>query len=156
TVAFNAAVTLASSLTVDSIAASFGSTVDGAVAGGAALAFKNTLIDSLGSLSLDGSVGATGALQSLSVTGTTTLGLNATAIDAVGGQAYSASVVLKSDPTLKSSTGGNITFSGPVDGPAPLTVATSGNITFFGFVGGTTPLASLSIVGGGITDVNGG
>ncbi|MBI3741949.1 MAG: hypothetical protein HY257_09385 [Chloroflexi bacterium] len=55
-----------------------------------------------------------------------------------------------------SGTGGNITFSGTVNGAQTLTVNTSGTTTFTGIVGGTTALTSITTDSSGTTAINSG
>ena len=66
------------------------------------------------------------ALDSLTVTGTALLGPGLSEINTVAGRPSSRGSTLLSDATLTSTSYGNVTFSGPVDGDANLTVSTAG------------------------------
>ena len=61
-----------------------------------------------------------------------------------GGQTYNGPVELQADAELASTTAGDITFNGTVDGAHLLDVETAGTQTFNGTVGGQTPLAELT------------
>jgi parallel beta-helix repeat protein len=64
---------------------------------------------------------------------------------AVGSQTYGGPVVLASSTTLASGPGGDITFSGRLDGPQTLTVSAGGRVGFTGAVGGLAPLRGVTI-----------
>ncbi|GEM_PF-3160615 len=70
-------------------------------------------------------------------------------------QTYNGAVVLGVAATT-TSTGGNITFAGTVDGAFSLNVNTAGATTFGGAVGGGTALTSVTTNAGGTTLINGG
>jgi hypothetical protein len=76
-----------------------------------------------------------------------------------GGQTYGGAVVLGA-PTLLTDSGGDIIFSGTIDGPFALAVSTPGDEVFNGRVGGAQALASLttdgSIDGSGSSGGRGG
>ena len=63
-----------------------------------------------------------------------------------GGQTYGGAVVLEA-PTLLTDSGGDIIFSGTIDGPFALAVSTPGDEVFNGRVGGAQPLARLTTDG---------
>jgi filamentous hemagglutinin family protein len=102
-------------------------------------------------------VGSGGSLSGTIVAAGTAAVLQSN-IQTGGAQTYAGAVTLGADTTLTSTGSGPITFAGTLDSDSTarnLTVATSG-ITTFGAAVGTTPLNSLTINGGGTTNINGG
>ena len=108
-----------------------------------------------GHVSLGGAVGASTALGALLVsgTGTTTLSggsiATTTAHSASGAVSFSEGVILAANETV-TSTGGNITFSGPVNGTFGLSLFAAAGTVGLGNVGATTPLTSLLVDPAGI------
>ena len=155
-ITFADAVTLGADVTVDSDAdndgtggaITFESTVDGAQA--------LTVNAGSGTVAFQGAVGgttATTALSGLAVTGgTITLSANVSIDDGI--ITFSGPVDLLADVTVTSDadddgTGGAITFESTVDGAQALTLdAGGGAVDLQGAVGGTTKLASLTVDGG--------
>ncbi|HVM78038.1 MAG TPA: hypothetical protein VMU06_03420, partial [Stellaceae bacterium] len=119
-------------------------TVNGPIVAGTSGQGLELLATGGGTVSLAGSVGAGTPFADVSVTAGT-LRLGGSVYDTTGDQTYSTAVVLGSDVTITSSTG-NLTFGGSIDGDFALSlVATAGAIGLGAPVGGTTPLGSLYI-----------
>jgi hypothetical protein len=62
-----------------------------------------------------------------------------------GAQTYGGPVVLAANTSLASGSGGDITFSGRLDGPQTLAVSAGGRVGFAAAVGGVTPLRGVTI-----------
>ena len=102
-------------------------------------------------------VGSGGSLSGTIVDAGTTVTLQGN-IQTGGAQTYNGAVTLGADTILTSTGSGPITFAGTLGSDSTarnLTVATSGITTFSGAIG-ATPLNSLTINGGGTTNINGG
>ena len=149
----------------------FHSTVDAVTAGAQSL----TLDAGSGAVDLQGAVGGTRKLASLTVSGgqidlntvavAGAISVAGTNIDLNGVSYYSddgnitftGPVDLHADMTVDSdadddNTDGNITFTSTIDGSHVLTLdADSGDITVTGVIGGTTKLTSLTTIGGTVT-----
>ncbi|HQU42916.1 MAG TPA: hypothetical protein PK867_08890, partial [Pirellulales bacterium] len=99
----------------------------------------------------------------VTVSGATGVAITTTAIDlqaSIGATAAAAPVTLNAPVTLTgdvaiTTNGGDMSFSGTVDGAHALTLSPgSGNVLFGGNVGATTPLTSLTVNGAGTTTVD--
>ena len=146
-IAFMSPVTLATGpiLVSDANAAvTFNGTVDGAE--------PLTIGAGTGAVAFNAAVGSATPLSSLAVVGSGTTTIDAASIATGGTQTYDTPVVLAQNSTLS---GGNVQFSGTVDGAHALTVDGTGITTFAGVVGGSTPLAGLAVTAAGGIDLNG-
>ena len=124
-------------------AVTFNGTVDGAE--------PLTVNAGTGAVAFNAAVGSTTRLTSVAIAGSGTTTLDAASIATGGAQTYDGPVVLAQNSTL---TGGDVQFSGTVDGAHALTVDGSGTTTFEGVIGGNTPLASLTVTATGGIDLN--
>ena len=70
--------------------------------------------------------------------------LNCSTVTTTGEQKYKGKVELKQDVTLTTTSSGDITFSGTVDGTHSLTITAKGKIEFEKEIGSTTPLTMLT------------
>lgn len=72
------------------------------------------------------------------------INLNCGTVTTSGEQKYKGKVELKQDVTLTTTSSGDITFSGTVDGTHSLTITAKGKIEFEKGIGSTTPLTTLT------------
>ena len=70
--------------------------------------------------------------------------LNCNTVTTTGEQKYKGKVELKQDVTLTTTSSGDITFSGTVDGTHSLTITAKGKIEFEKEIGSPTPLTTLT------------
>ncbi|WP_293777560.1 filamentous hemagglutinin N-terminal domain-containing protein [uncultured Oxalicibacterium sp.] len=120
---------------------------------------QSLVIDTSGDIEFHGPVGDNNQrLASLdtSLSKDGTVLLNGGEVTTVGAQTYGAPVTLGDDTVLESTNGGNIVFAGTVDGNHDLTIKTDGTTRFTQAVGETTELASLTTMGAGTVQINGG
>jgi filamentous hemagglutinin family protein len=108
-----------------------------------------------GSVTFQQPVGGTAPFNNLTVNGTAVIATSS--ITTAGNQLYNNAVALSASPTL-TSTAGNITFVGAVNGGGGLTtsVVSGKTVTFSSTVGATTALGFLTTSATGTTDINGG
>ncbi len=112
-------------------------------------------VNTTGLTTFAGAIGTVIPLPGLTVDAGGTTQLNGGTVATVGPQTFNNAVTLGSDTTLNSG-GGNITFTGTIDGAHALTVNTTGLTTFAGAIGTVIPLPGLTVEAGGTTQLNGG
>lgn len=107
-------------------------------------------VNTTGNTTFTGVVGGNAALNSITTNagGETRFGANVTTVNA---QTYNDNVALLANTTIASTSAGNVTFGGTVNGAFDLTVNTTGNTVFTGIVGGGAALTSLTTNAGGTT-----
>ena len=97
-----------------------------------------------GTITFDHSINAT-MLDASDNADSAQINLNCSTVTTTGGeQKYKGKVELKQDVTLTTTSSGDITFSGTVDGAHSLTITAKGKIEFEKEIGSTTPLTMLT------------
>ncbi|MDX1901589.1 MAG: filamentous hemagglutinin N-terminal domain-containing protein [Gammaproteobacteria bacterium] len=126
-------------------------TFSGAVNGSFALVTNST-----GTTAISAAMGGSTALTSLNITGTVSLGANVTTTNA---QTYNNAMTLTGNPTLTSSSSGNIYVGSTLDdnssGAHSVAINTAGVTTLNGSVGNTFAPSSITTDSAGSTVVNG-
>ena len=144
--------------TIGTLAATLTSTAAGSITFHAALDGPQGLTVSTASIFvLDGLVGNSSPLAFVDSTGTLVTGILGGGVTTSGNQDYGNALIGTLAATLTSTGAGTITFHSSVGGPQALAVSTGGLVTFDGPVGGAgNPLDSLTTTGAGTTQINGG
>ena len=107
--------------------------------------YKNLVVKMTGGkMTFDHSISAT-KLDASDNVDSARIDLNCSTVTTTGGvQKYKGKVELKKDVTLTTTSSGDITFSGTVDGAYSLTITAKDKIEFEKEIGSTTPLTTLT------------
>ena len=106
--------------------------------------YKNLVVKMTGGkMTFDHSINAT-MLDASGNADSAQIDLNCSTVTTTGEQKYKGKVELKQDVTLTTTSSGDITFSGTVDGAHSLTITAKGKIEFEKEIGNTTPLTTLT------------
>lgn len=106
--------------------------------------YKNLVVKMTGGkMTFDHSINAT-MLDASDNADSAQIELNCSTVTTTGEQKYKGKVELKQDVTLTTTSSGDITFSGTVDGTHSLTITAKGKIEFEKEIGSPTPLTPLT------------